>query len=182
MGCRVIDSDELIRQAYERQDVRRTLRQWWGDDVFLPDGQINRPAIARRIFSDPAEKQRLERLLHPLASSQRDELMRQAADNSQVVAFIWDTPLLIETDMHRQCDAIVFVDAPFEQRLARVARGRKWDRSELERREKLQHPLDKKRKIADYVVGNTADDAEVIRGQVREVLSRILAGSSSRLR
>lgn len=180
LGCLVIDSDELIRQAYQRPDVRQTLRQWWGDEAFDATGEINRPAIARRIFNDPEEKRRLEHLLHPLANEQRDRLMRQSAGDAQVIAYVWDTPLLVETGMHRQCDAVVFVDAPVEQRLARVAQGRQWDRAELNRREKLQEPLDKKREIADHVIGNTADDADVIRGQVREVLSRILAGSSPR--
>ena len=46
--------------------------------------------------------------------------------------------------------------------------------AELLRRENLQWPLDKKRKISDHIIDNTAD-AEYIRGQVREVLFRILA-------
>jgi len=72
------------------------------------------------------------------------------------------------------CDAIVYVDAPVAVRLQRVQQSRGWDEAELTRREILQLALDKKRKISQYVVDNTAD-AEYARGQVREVLSRILA-------
>lgn len=178
LGCLVIDSDELVRQAYERPGVRRQLIAWWGDEVILADGTINRLLLARRIFNNPAEKQRLERLLHPLANEMRDQIMFRSVNDAQVLAFVWDTPLLIETGLYRQCDAVVYVDTPYEQRLKRVTESRNWDRDELEHREKLQHPLDKKRQIADHVIRNTADDADVIRGQVREVLSRILAGSS----
>jgi len=91
-----------------------------------------------------------------------------------VVAFVWDTPLLIEGGLDRLCDALVFVDAPAAVRLQRVQQSRGWDEAELTRREILQLALDKKRKISQYVVDNTAD-AEYARGQVREVLSRILA-------
>ena len=178
-GGFVIDSDELIRQAYRDEDVQRTLREWWGDAIFRDTGEINKSAIAQRIFSDAAERRRLEELLHPRANQKRDELMESVADDAQVLAFIWDTPLLFETGLNRQCDAVVFVDVPLEQRMSRVSQARGWSEAELLRREKLQMPLDKKRDLSDHVIRNTAD-AEDTRGQVREVLSRILAGSSQR--
>jgi dephospho-CoA kinase len=90
------------------------------------------------------------------------------------LAFIWDTPLLFEAGLQDRCDTVVFVDAPLELRLDRVGKSRGWDRAQLLSRENLQWPLDKKRKISDHIVDNTAD-AEYARGQVREVLFRILA-------
>jgi dephospho-CoA kinase len=56
-----------------------------------------------------------------------------------------------------------------------VGQSRGWDAAELESREKLQMPLDKKREISEYVIVNTAG-VDDVRAQVREVLSRILAG------
>jgi len=100
--------------------------------------------------------------------------MAAAGNNPGVVAFVWDTPLLFETDLHRQCDAVVYVDAPLETRLARVAATRNWDAAELARRENSQWGLDRKRNFADYVISNTAG-ADNARGQVQDVLSRILA-------
>ena len=100
--------------------------------------------------------------------------MAAAADDPQVLAYVWDTPLLFEAGLARECDAIVFVDAPVGQRLERVLRTRGWDEAELLRRQKSQWPLDKKAAISDYVVTNAAD-AESARGQVRHVLSLILA-------
>ena len=100
--------------------------------------------------------------------------MDEPGSEGQVKAIIWDTPLLFEAGLEKGCDAVVFVDVPQPQRLERVARSRGWDEVELIRREKSQWPLDKKREISDYIIDNTAD-AEEVRGQVREVLFRILA-------
>ena len=72
---------------------------------------------------------------------------------------------------------MVFVEAPAEVRQRRVHATRGWDADQLARRENLQMPLDNKRQISDYVVVNTADESYA-RGQVREVLSRILAAPS----
>jgi dephospho-CoA kinase len=178
-GCAVIDSDAQVRAAYQAPAVKLALREWWGGAVFRPNGEINRAEIARRVFADEAERRRLEALIHPLVATARDKQMEAAANDPQVVAYVWDTPLLFETGLNEKCDAVVFVDAPLEQRLRRVAETRGWDEDELRRRQKLQWPLDRKGQISDHVLTNTAD-ADYARGQVREVLSRILARSSNR--
>ncbi len=174
LGCLVIHSDDQVKDAYKIADVLRQLRDWWGDEVFLADGAVNRRAIALKIFSDPVQKSRLEQLLHPIVKQARDKIMSSAANNPQIAAFVWDTPLLCETGIYRECDTIVFVQANFGMRLSRVRQSRGWDEAELARRENLQWGLDKKKEISEYVIDNTAD-AEYARGQVKEVLSRILA-------
>ncbi len=184
MGCRVIDSDAQVRDAYRDPTVLQTLRQWWGPAVALPDGTVNRSAIAARVFADPGEKRRLEGLIHPLVHAARERQMAASASDSQVVAYVWDTPLLMEVGLEGNCDAIVFVDTPFELRLARVRQRSGWDAAEMLRREKSQMPLDTKRRLSHYVVANTADagsDPSVLselREQVRRVLSQILSGST----
>jgi dephospho-CoA kinase len=179
MGCAVIDSDAQVRAAYRDAGVRETLRSWWGDGVLLPGREINRPAVAARIFAEEGERRRLEGLIHPWVARARDREMAAAANDPQVVAYVWDTPLLFEAGLNADCDAVVFVDAPDDLRLKRVRETRGWDQAELLRRQKSQWPLDNKRRISDYVLANTAD-ADATRGQVREVLSRILARSSNR--
>jgi dephospho-CoA kinase len=178
-GCAVIDSDAQVRQAYQDPQVLGTIRKWWGDEVFSPSGSLDRSAVAKRVFSDPRERERLEGLVHPMVEQARTAEMKKWAGNPRIVAFVWDTPLLFEAGLKSQCDAVIFVDTPLETRLRRVAQARGWDEAELIKREKLQWPLDRKREISDYLIENTAD-AGVVRGQVRDVLSRILARASQR--
>lgn len=179
LGCAVIDSDAQAKAAYRDPAVRAALHEWWGDEVFLPSGEINRPAIARKVFADEGELRRLEGLIHPWVNAARRREMEAAADDLQVLAYVWDTPLLFEAGLNAACDAVLFIDVPPAQRLERVRETRGWDEAELFRRQKSQWPLDKKGRMSDYVVTNTAD-ADYARGQVREVLSRILARSSKR--
>jgi dephospho-CoA kinase len=175
LGCCVIHADDQIREAYSDLKIQQVLRQMWGDQVFRPDGSgVDRRAIAQRIFSDESDRRKLENLLHPWIAEQRDWIMANAAQSPAVQAFVWDTPLLFEADLAGQCDAIVYVDTPDALRYNRVQQTRGWEPAEIIRREKLQWPLDKKRKMAHYVIVNTADAADC-RSHVREILSRILA-------
>jgi dephospho-CoA kinase len=176
-GCLLLSADDQVREIYTDPVVLHTLREWWGPRVIDSRGGLDRKAVASLIFEHPAEKQRLEALVHPLVAERRRQKMLDAASDAQVLAFVWDIPLLFEVGLEKECDAIVFVDAPWEQRLARVRQTRDWDEDDLRRRENLQRPLDNKREMSNYIVLNTAD-VGFARRQVREVLSKILANSA----
>jgi dephospho-CoA kinase len=181
MGCRVINSDVLSGQVYQDPSVKKILREWWGDAVFGRVGErgdeVNRAAVGRKVFESADDRRRLEGILHPRIAQLREAQMKLGAADPRIVAFVWDSPLLFETQISTACDATVFVDAPEAFRLSRVRESRGWDAAELARRENSQMPLDKKRSISDYVLVN-ATDAASIRVQVRELLSRILAGAA----
>lgn len=175
MGCLVINSDDMVRRVYRDANVKHTLKQWWGPMVIDPGGEIDRSAVARKIFNLPSERTRLERLVHPIVNQEREKLMNAAAADPSIKAYVWDTPLLFETHLDKHCDAVVYVDSPVEDRVNRV-KERGWDEAQLRTREKSQMPLDSKRQLSHYSIANPAGagDADSVRNQVREVLSRIL--------
>lgn len=173
-GCCVINSDELVHAAYDEPAVRAAVRQRWGDSVMRTDGSVDRRALGRVVFQNPADRADLEALTHPIVDSIRQRQMQRKATDS--LAFVWDSPLLFETGLNARCDAVVFVDVPQAERLKRAA-ARGWDAAELAHREKSQWPLDKKRGLSHYVVQNTAD-ATPTRDEVCRLLSRILSSTA----
>lgn len=178
MGCAVIDSDALAREALETPFVKNALRVWLGESVVKPDGSIDRKAVAAKVFSDPVQIKKLNALVHPLVKEMRDERMPGFMADPKVKAIVWDTPLLFEVGYDQECDVIVFVKVPREERLSRLAARRGWDAGELDRREKLQFPLDKKESVADYCIDNSNSEASSIT-QARHVFSQILATDSN---
>lgn len=173
LGGLLIDSDQLNSQVLCRTDVIGELREWWGADVVAADGAVDRSAIARIIFGDAREKQRLESLLHPLIAASRDDRILRSARDPNVRAVILDSPLLLESNLDRSCDAVVFVEASDAQRMRRLRETRGWDLDELRRRERWQAPLAQKKSRADYVVDNEGT-IDQLRSQVRSVFERIL--------
>ncbi len=172
LGAAVIDADALAREALDRPDVRGELERWWGSRVIRPDGTVDRGKVGQVVFEAPSELERLEALVHPIVAEGRARL-RTAYDGDPVVrAIVEDCPLLFEKEIDRECDVAIFVDAPSCERIRRVA-SRGWDPEELTRREKRQWGLDRKARLADYVIENHAGPAHVFE-QVRAVFSQIL--------
>ena len=173
-GCAVIDSDADAHLVLQSDPVRHELRQWLGDNVFHPDGLVNRKAVGSRIFTDPAQVERLNALIHPRVAAQPRTFHAKYLTDPAIRAIIWDTPLLFEVGLDKECDALVFVKVPREVRLERVRKNRGWTPEELDKRENFQFPLDKKAELSDYCLNNTGDSASSLR-QVQQVLSQILA-------
>jgi len=175
LGAAVIGADRLNHEELNSPGVLAELRRWWGEQVVGPNGLADRAAIRRIVTADPDQRERLERLVHPRIDRRRRELTSSYQADTGVRAIVYDTPLLHEVGQAKLCDCLVFVEADRAVRLERVRR-RGWSDEDLERFEKSQLPLDTKSDRADYRVVNNSDMTD-LRRQVRDVFSRILAGS-----
>lgn len=182
LGWCVSDSDQLAHQAFEDRAIMTQLQTWWGPAIITPDGRVNRGRVAAIVFpeahataaeiaSAARERESLEGLIHPWIFNRRQAQFAQAS--AQAVGFVIDAPLLLETGVDKACSVILFVDAPFADRLGRVQQVRGWNHEELARRESTQMPLDLKRKMAHHVIVNDADLVS-LRAHVALIHSRIL--------
>lgn len=174
LGAGVISSDRLNHEELDSAEVLARLQEWWGPRVVGAGGKANRGAIRAIIQDDASARQRLEHLVHPRIAQRREEWMRRFNADDRIRAIVWDSPLLFEAGLAARCDAVVFVEADPQTRLAWVARDRGWTPADLERFENLQKPLDFKRERADYRVVNNSD-MDALRPQVESVFSRILS-------
>lgn len=176
LGCVVLDSDHQAKALLDEPDVRHELVSWWGDRVLLPpeagapggERRIDRKAVASIVFGDPDARSRLERLIHPMLKRERRMKIQELRRSTpRPAAIVIDAPLLFEAGVDSECDAVLFVDAPREQRLARVRASRGWDEAELARREAAQLPVEEKRRRSTVVVNNTGNLAD-LEARVRE--------------
>lgn len=174
LGCLVCDSDAMARDILRDRAVHAQLVKWWGSAILDSDGEIDRARIASIVFARAEERARLEALIHPLIEARREALFAVPPPGTR--ALVIDAPLLLEAGLDAKCDAIFFVDAPRDARIARVLATRGWSREEFERREAAQWPLDRKRETADTVLRNDGDPAS-LRQEVVRALDQVLAGS-----
>ena len=141
----------------------------WGPDV-APGGQVDRAAIARHVFGDPAERTWLEGLLWPLVAARvvafRDEA--EHADPPPPVAVV-ETPLLFEAGMESAYDATIAVVADEQIRSRRAAdRGHE----AVDERAARQLTQDEKAARATYVVQNDGS-VEDLQSDLTVILSRL---------
>ncbi|MEM9083349.1 MAG: dephospho-CoA kinase [Planctomycetota bacterium] len=181
-GAYVSNADEISRMILNKPEVIEQLVEWWGDQVLQQDGTADRKAIAGVVFQHPAERERLEGLVHPMVEEVRREQVEEAKRMGKDL-FVIDAPLLFEAELDKQCDAVVFVDAPSKVRIERVIKLRGWTPDELERREAAQLPMSQKRERSDFVVTNDGDISQV-KQQVNDIIAILrtqTTGASERI-
>jgi dephospho-CoA kinase len=132
---------------------------------------VDHGRLAARAFDSPESVARLNAILHPFVSAEIDRRIAEWRAGGFRGPVVVDAALLLEAGMGNRADVRVFVEAPLEIRRER-ARRRGWPDGELERRERLQMPLDKKRAACEYVVDNGGSEAET-EARVKEIALRI---------
>jgi dephospho-CoA kinase len=116
-GVPIVDTDVIAREVVEPgQPALTEVAEAFGREVLGPDGRLDRRALRRLVFADPALRRRLEGILHPAI---RAEMQRQAAATAgpYVVVAI---PLLVENRLQQQVDRVLVVDCPPDVQLARL--------------------------------------------------------------
>ena len=153
-GATIIDADTLARRAVETgTDAHRAIVERWGTSVVAPDGGVDRSALRRTVFSDPAELEQLNAIVHPEVERMRGELVERARQRGDRLV-VCDIPLLFEARMTDRFDRIVLVDAPRPTRHARLVRERGLRETEAMDMIVAQMPAELKRARADVVIDN----------------------------
>lgn len=117
LGIEIIDADIAARVVVEPgTEALARIAEHFGEEILQSSGKLDRGALRARIFSNPTEKEWLERLLHPLIG---EEIARQlACVKSPYVIFV--SPLLFEAGQDALCDRVLVIDVPEEVQLNRT--------------------------------------------------------------
>lgn len=158
-GLHPIDADAIGRELSRDPGVLAEVAATLGADL-VQDGQLDRAALAARVFREPAARQRLEAILHPRIRARI--LADLAAARARGDSVLLDVPLLLENGLIEHCDHVAFLQTSLATRQARAA-ARQWPPGELQRREAAQAPLADKRARAGFVIDNDHDLATMHR-------------------
>ena len=170
-GGAVIDADRLGHEALEDPAVKDWLVARWGRGVLKPEGTANRRAIGGIVFRDPAELRALEAVVFPVIGRRAaEEIAKIQADPAARFAVL-DAAVMLEAGWSGACDRLIYVDAPRDVRLARLAARSGWTETEVAAREAAQWPAEEKKERADAVVLNAGPPE-----RLQERFDRLLAG------
>src|SRR6185312_245721 len=111
-GAVIVDGDVIAREVVQPgTEGLAGLVAAFGDDILLPDGSLDRPALAAKAFRDDGARQTLNGIVHPLVGKRRSEIISSVPDDSVVVE---DIPLLVESGMAPLFPLVVIVYADVE--------------------------------------------------------------------
>jgi dephospho-CoA kinase len=173
LGCAVIDADAIGHDVIQTPGVRDALVERWGRGILDGDGRVDRSAVAGIVFGDEGELAFLNGIMHPAIARRIERRIDELQQQDDVPAIVLDAAVMLEAGWDRQCDVLVFVDAPAGERFERVRASRGWDEDRWVERENSQFSIDRKATACDHRVRNSSSESH-LREQVRTLFHRLV--------
>jgi dephospho-CoA kinase len=172
-GLPVLDADAYARAALAPDSgAAASVLERYGPSVLAATSDskdpplLDRAALGRIVFADPAERHWLEQLVHPIVRTRMEaDLLDQAVEPTVVVM----VPLLFEAGLEDLCSEVWLVDCDEHQQLQRLMQRDGLSDSEALCRIGAQWPLARKRLLATTVIDNRGLP-EALPAQVEQAL------------
>ena len=160
LGATLIDADAIAREVVEPgTDGLRAVVDTFGNGILQNDGGLDRAALGALVFKDPAQRERLNAIGHPLVRAAADELAAAAGEGGIIVQ---DIPLLVETGQSASFHLVLVIDAPEEERLRRMVEERGMTAADARSRIAAQASPAQRNAAADVVLANTGTREQLL--------------------
>ncbi|MDQ1682102.1 MAG: dephospho-CoA kinase [Frankiaceae bacterium] len=158
-GAIVIDTDHLAREVVEPgTHGHAQIVAQFGPRVIAEDGTIDRAELATVVFSDPNALEHLNAIVHPLVAARAAELTAQGPGDAIVVH---EVPLLVEIGWQDRYDVVVVVKTSPDIAVGRIVEARGMSNDDAWARANTQAGDEERVAVADYVISNDGDEAQL---------------------
>ena len=164
LGIPVYDADLNARLLMESSnEIKTALINQFGKEAYN-NGNLNRVFIAGKVFQNPVELERLNKLVHPVVMRHFADWRVQQDGHPYTLK---EAAILFESGSHEGLDAVILVDAPENIRIQRVIKRDGRTEDEVKAIISRQWTSEEKRKIAEYIIEN--DDRNMVIPQVLKI-------------
>lgn len=173
----VHDSDAVVHRLLAPKGAAVNAVATLFPETVAKDGGIDRLALGRRVFADPAALRQLELILHPLVRHSQERFLRATRARRSTLVVL-DVPLLFETGGEKRCDAVIVVSAPRWLQRARVMARPGMTKERYQAMLEKQMPDREKRRRADFVVPSGLGRAVTFRA-LKNILRQLRGRASA---
>jgi dephospho-CoA kinase len=172
LGAPVMDADAIARRLTRKGEAALVdIGARFPGVVDPVSGELDRAALARRVFTDPSERLALEALLHPRIGAAMLEEARALAAAGHRLAF-YEAALIFEKNLEPTFDGVVLVTAGEETQLRRLMQRDHMSLEDAKRRIAAQMPLAEKARRATVVI-DSETSIEDLRHRVTSVYEQL---------
>ena len=170
MGFTVIDCDALYYDLLKTDEsLRSDIRTAFGD-LFSPDGQLNRPALAEAVFGSEKKLAQLDKIVARAMNAAVDKIIASCRGRGVVI----DAIKLIESGLGEKCDLTVGLTAPEEVRLKRIMQRDGIDEAYAKKRIAAQKKDSFYKKHCMFLLENRAGSQKQFQQLIREFFSDMI--------
>jgi len=165
LGVPVIDTDIIARELVKPEtEALKQIISYFGSDILLIDGSLNRKLLASKIFNNKENRLQLESILHPKIRQSVEDQIKKFEFCYVIIAI----PLLVETNQHKSYDRVLLIDCDERLQLSRTLSRDSRDLKEIKAIINSQASRKQRINAADDIIDNCGDLSN-LRDQVEQL-------------
>lgn len=169
LGAMVIDADIVAREVVQKGlPAWQQLKDTFGEEYFLSNGELNRRKLGQLVFSHPDELAKLNSITHPAIKARIEDRINDLKVQGYNGIVVVDAALLLEAGWETMVDQVWVVDAPMEKRIERIMKRDNLTRDQALSRINSQMSQQERIAKADKIIYNNSD-IDSLREQVLRI-------------
>jgi dephospho-CoA kinase len=166
-GIPVYIADDEAKKMLQQPEIITQIKNTFGDSV-LENHQISRTKLAQLVFNQPEKLMQLNAIIHPAVKEHFQTWLKSKQSEPYVIR---EAAILFESGTYQDCDLIISVVAPIEDRIARVMKRDHVDRAAVLARINNQWTDEQRIEKSNFIIENISP--ENTRKQVSEILKKL---------
>lgn len=166
-NAKTITADEIAKELSKKgTKYLEEIVNEFGHDILLEDGELNRRRLANIIYSDTEKRKKLNECTFKYI---KEEIQEQINVSQEEIIAI-DAPLLLESELDKECDiTVAVISKDREEQIERIIKRDNIDRNHAEARLNAQYPNEFYINNCQYLLIND----ETLELQIENLISKI---------
>ena len=161
LKVKLIDADKIAHsQLSKNTGLAKQIVLNFGKEILDEGGNIDRAILAKKIFTNKVCYKKLCDIIYPIIITKINNIGEKFYEQG-IFDYIVDGPVLIESGFYKECDLLIVVTSSLSLQLERAWSKKKMRHKDALSRIRLQMPLHKKVRYADYVIDNSTTLAKL---------------------
>jgi dephospho-CoA kinase len=172
-GCHLLEADKIGHHLLDLTGpAYAPVLAAFGPGILASNQSIDRKKLGAVVFAEPAELEKLNKIIHPLVFQEQERWFHQIAQRDLHAIAIVEAAIMIEIGSYRRYDKLILVHCSEAQQIARAMARDGLAEAAIRQRLARQLPLEEKKRYAHFLI-DTSGAPENTRRQVADVFAAL---------
>ena len=149
-GCPVFNADKEVNKIYKKnKSCYKKLKN--NLPKYIKSYPISKVELSQAILANKYNLKKIVSVVHPLVRNKMNYFLRKNIKKKLVVL---DIPLLIENNLNKKKDILVFIESKKSQINSRLKKRKNYNKKIIENLRKMQKKMAFKKKLSTYIIKN----------------------------
>lgn len=174
LGAYIIDVDEVGRNVVQKgEKAYNEIVQYFGDQILMSSGEINRKALGHIVFSHSEKLKKLNSITHPqIIAKVKETIVQKRSEGREII--VVDAAILIEMGLNSLCDSVWLVSVDKATQLKRLMERDRLSIADAQNRINAQFSDEEKSRYSDVIIDNTKS-LEVLKQEIKELWNNTIS-------